>query len=54
MWKIDKYFDDQPEMFREPTEMSDSGVSSQSTFSGLQSEEGEGNYYCGFLSLKVW
>ena len=31
-------------MFLEPSEISDSGVFSQSTFSELQSEEDKGNY----------
>ena len=35
---------DQPQMFLEPSGISDSGAFSQSTFSELQSEEDKGNY----------
>ena len=44
MWKIERFFYDQPQMFLEPSEISDSGAFSQSTFSELQSEEDKGNY----------
>ena len=44
MWKIERFFYDQPQMFLEPSGISDSGAFSQSTFSELQSEEGKGNY----------
>ena len=44
MWKIERFFYDQPQMFLEPSGISDSGVFSQSTFSELQSEEDKGNY----------
>ena len=39
-----KIFYDQPQMFLEPSGISDSGAFSQSTFSELQSEEDIGNY----------
>ena len=44
MWKIERFFYDQPQMFLEPSGISDSGAFSQSTFSELQSEEDIGNY----------
>ena len=44
MWKIERFFYDQPQMFLEPSGISDSGAFSQSTFSELQSEEDKGNY----------
>ena len=44
MWKIGRFFYDQPQMFLEPSGISDSGAFSQSTFSELQSEEDKGNY----------
>ena len=44
MWKIERFFYDQPQMFLEPSGTSDSGAFSQSTFSELQSEEDKGNY----------
>ena len=44
MWKIERFFYDQPQMFLEPSGISDSGAFSQSTFSELQSEEEKGNY----------
>ena len=44
MWKIQRFFYDQPQMFLEPSGISDSGAFSQSTFSELQSEEDKGNY----------
>ena len=44
MWKIQRFFYDQPHMFLEPSGISDSGAFSQSTFSELQSEEDKGNY----------
>ena len=44
MWKIERFFYDQPQMFLEPSGKSDSGAFSQSTFSELQSEEDKGNY----------
>ena len=44
MWKMERFFYDQPQMFLEPSGISDSGAFSQSTFSELQSEEDKGNY----------
>ena len=44
MWKIERFFYDQPQMFLEPSGKSDSGAFSQSTFFELQSEEDKGNY----------
>ena len=44
MWKIERFLYDQPQMFLEPSGISDSGAFSQSTFSELQSEEDKGNY----------
>ena len=44
MWKIERFFYDQPQMFLEPSGISDSGAFSQSTFSELQSEEDKGSY----------
>ena len=44
MWKMERFFYDQPQMFLEPSGISDSGAFSQSTFSELQSEEDIGNY----------
>ena len=44
MWKMERFLFDQPQMFLEPSGISDSGVFSQSTFSELQSEEDKGNY----------
>ena len=44
MWKIERFFYDQPQMFLEPSGISDSGAFSQSTFSELQSEEDKGNH----------
>ena len=44
MWKIERFIYDQPQMFLEPSGISDSGAFSQSTFSELQSEEDKGNY----------
>ena len=44
MWKMETFFNDQLQMFFEPSEISDSGAFSQSTFSELQSEEDKGNY----------
>ena len=44
MWKMERFLYDQPQMFLEPSGISDSGVFSQSTFSELQSEEDKGNY----------
>ena len=44
MWKIQRFLYDQPQMFLEPSGISDSGAFSQSTFSELQSEEDKGNY----------
>ena len=41
---MERFFYDQPQTFFEPSEISDSGVFSQSTFSELQSEEDKGNY----------
>ena len=41
---MERFFSDQPQTFFEPSEISDSGVFSQSTFSELQSEEDKGNY----------
>ena len=44
MWKIERFFYDQPQMFLEPSGISDSGAFSQSAFPELQSEEDKGNY----------
>ena len=44
MWKMERFLYDQPQMFLEPSGISDSGVFSQSTFSELQNEEDKGNY----------
>ena len=44
MWKIERFFNDQLQMFFEPSGISDSGAFSLSTFSELQSEEDKGNY----------
>ena len=44
MWKIERFFYDQPQMFLEPSGISDSGAFSQSRVSELQSEEDKGNY----------
>ena len=44
MWKMERFLYDQPQMFLEPSGISDSGAFSQSTFSELQSEEDKGNY----------
>ena len=44
LWRIGRFFYDQPQMFLEPSGISDSGAFSQSTFSDLQSEEDKGNY----------
>ena len=44
MRKMERFFYDQPQMFLEPSGISDSGAFSQSTFSELQSEEDKGNY----------
>ena len=44
MWKIERFFYDQPQMFLEPSGISDSGAFSQSTLSELQREEDKGNY----------
>ena len=44
MWKIERFFYDQPQMFLEPSGKSDSGAFSQSTFFELQSEDDKGNY----------
>ena len=44
MWKIERFFNDQPQMFLEPSGNSDSGAFSLSTFFELQSEEDKGNY----------
>ena len=41
---MERFFFDQPQMFLEPSGISDSGAFSQSTFSELQSEEDKGNY----------
>ena len=41
---MERFFYDQPQMFLEPSGISDSGAFSQSTFSELQSEEDKGNY----------
>ena len=41
---MERFLYDQPQMFLEPSGISDSGVFSQSTFSELQSEEDKGNY----------
>ena len=41
---MDRFLYDQPQMFLEPSGISDSGAFSQSTFSELQSEEDKGNY----------
>ena len=41
---MERFFYDQPQTFFEPSEISDSGVFSQSMFSELQSEEDKGNY----------
>ena len=44
MWKIERFFYHQPQMFLEPSGVSDSGAFNQSTFSELQNEEDKGNY----------
>ena len=44
MWKIERFFYDQPQVFLEPSGKSDSGAFSQSTSFELQSEEDKGNY----------
>ena len=44
MWKMERFLYDQPQMFLEPSGISDSGAFSQSAFSELQSEEDKGNY----------
>ena len=44
VWKMQRFLSDQPQMFLEPSEISDSNAFSQSTFSELQSEEDKGNY----------
>ena len=44
MWKIQRFLYDQPQMFLEPSGISDSGAFSQNTFFELQSEEDKGNY----------
>ena len=44
MWKMERFFYDQPQMFLEPSGITDSGAFSQSTFSKRQSEEDKGNY----------
>ena len=44
MWKMERFLYDQPQMFLEPSGISDSGAFSQSTFFELQSEEDKGNY----------
>ena len=44
VWKMERFLYDQPQMFLEPSGISDSGAFSQSTFSELQSEEDKGNY----------
>ena len=41
---MERFLYDQPQMFLEPSGISDSGAFSQSTFSELQSEEDKGNY----------
>ena len=41
---MERFFYDQPQMFLEPSGISDSGAFTQSTFSELQSEEDKGNY----------
>ena len=41
---MERFLYDQPQMFPEPSGISDSGAFSQSTFSELQSEEDKGNY----------
>ena len=41
---MERFLFDQPQMFLEPSGISDSGAFSQSTFSELQSEEDKGNY----------
>ena len=53
VWKMGKYLENLPEPFRESSEMSDSGVSTQSVFSELQSEEGKGDYYL-FICLFIY
>ena len=45
MWKMQRFFNDQPHVFLEPSGISDSGAFSQSTFSEPQSEEDKGNYH---------
>ena len=44
MWKIERFLNDQPQMFLEPSGNSDSGAFSPIPFFELQSEEDKGNY----------
>ena len=50
---MERFFYDQPQTFFEPSEISDSGVFSQSTFSELQSEEDKGNYQFVVVAVVV-